>query len=133
MKTFEEYRKDTGYDFSIPIPSAKVVYYAYKGPQVFGPFDTRQEALTHSKIVDSVFDEESKKIRDDCIAAQTKAEQDATAAWYKDLRAEFLIGDEQFTVLMKRMIKHTPMDRMLSTKKCQHYLIFIRQCWMRDE
>lgn len=99
MKPYKEYLKDTGFDFSISIPTAKVVYYAYNGPKVFGPFDTRQEALTHSKIVDSAYDQESKKIRDDIITAQTKAEQAATKAWKEDLRAEFLIRDAQFDVL----------------------------------
>lgn len=99
MKPYKEYLKDTGYDFSITIPTSKVVYYAYKGPKVFGPFDTRQEALTHSKIVDSEYDQESKKIRDNIIAARTKAKQAATKSWKEDLRAEFLIRDAQFDVL----------------------------------
>lgn len=99
MKPYKEYLKDTGFNFTAPVPQIKMVWYAYNGPTVYGPFDSRSEATKYSIVVDSVVDEATKQTRDDYQAARSLASSKATKAWKEDLRAEFLINDAKFDVL----------------------------------
>ena len=99
MKPYKEYLKDTGFDFNAPCPPIKLLWYAYNGPTVYGPFDGQSEAKKHSIVVDSVVEDASNQARNSFWAARNAANAAATKAWKEDLRAEFLIRDAQFDVL----------------------------------